>query len=141
MQQREVYDRRTTQDKSAKAVKLAASAAERALCNSTASLDRDGDLIPENGDIVALVQDGSTRAAPKILLGKVLRVNCREQEVLLAHLEERGDSNYRLRVGQSTWMESIQALVYPVDVIFNNAEGTYSLRSSLLDIHQSVKQD
>ena len=142
MQQRQVYDRRTTTDKSARAVKLTAALAGRILdSNPTANLDEDGDAIPEPGDIVALVQAGSTQTAPLILLGKVLRVNLREQEVLLAHLQEIEESKYRLRVGQSTWTESFNSLVYPVDVVYDVISGMYTLRSKPLDIHKTVNKN
>ena len=142
MQQKQVYDRRTTQDKSAKAVKLTSSVAGTALCsNSTTKHDGDGDVIPEQGDIVALVKEHSTRAAPQILLGKVLRVSLREQELLLAHLQEVEESKYQLTVGQNTWTESFDAIVFPVDVVYDNIAGVYTLRSSHLEIHKIVKKD
>ena len=129
-------------DKSARAVKLSAGLAGRTLDGKpTASMDGDGDPIPETGDIVALVQDESTKASPLILLGKVLRVNLRDQEVLLAHLQQIEKSKYRLKVGQSTWMESFHALVYPIDVVYDAVAGLYTLRSELLDIHRRVKMD
>ena len=141
MQQKEVYDRRTSMEKSARAVKLTATIAERSVgSNPVANLDQDRAVVPELGDIVALVEDGSTRASPRILLGKVLRVNLREREVLLAHLEKKETSKYKLVVGQSTWVESFDALVYPVDVVYD-IQGTYTLRSDPLEIHKIVNKN
>ena len=142
MQQKQVYDRRTTQDKSAKAVKLTSSVAGTALCsNSTTKHDGDGDVIPEQGDIVALVEEHSTRAAPQILLGKVLRVSLRERELLLVHLQKVEESKYQLTVEQNTWTENFDSIVFAVDVAYDNIAGIYTLRSSHLAIHKIVKKD
>ena len=139
IQQQRVYDRRTSQDKTSKAVKLSASVASTSLNSNPARFDEDGDVIPAQDDIVALVKEDSTRESPQILLGKVLRVNTREREVLLAHLHELEMSKYRLRVGQSTWTESFDSLVYPVDVAYDDITALYTLRSPPLEIHKLVK--
>ena len=126
-------------DKSAKAVSITAATAGRTLVrNPTQRVTEEQDIVPDTGDIVAMVQEGSTRQCPRILLGKVLRVNSREQEVLLAHLEAMESKKYRLKVGQSTWTESFHSLVFPIDVEYNN--GLYHLRSSPLEIHNIVKK-
>ena len=125
IQQQRVYDRRTSQDKTSKAVKLSASVASTSLNSNPARFDEDGDVIPAQDDIVALVKEDSTRESPQILLGKVLRVNTpdHEREVLLPHLHELEMSKFRRRVGRSTWTwtESFDSLVYPVDVAYDNS--------------------
>ena len=142
MQQREVYDRRTSQEKAVNGVKLTASIAERALgINSCTSTDLDAsDYVPERDDIVALVEEGSTHAKPLIILGKVLRVYQKDREVLLAHLKPvKVRNKYQLDAGQDTWKENFDALIYPIDIHYEPKSGVYILRTPPSQIHQVVK--
>lgn len=63
------------------------------------------------GDIVAVVEAESTPQQPKIILGKILRMEGNTREVLLAHLEpaytEVGQETFRFVVG-SSWKESYE---------------------------------
>lgn len=95
------------------------------------------------GDIVAVVEEESTPRQPKIILGKILRMEGNEREVLLAHLEpasstEDGQETFRLVVGRSTWRESYDAVVYPIDVQYRPESRTYVLRTDPLAIHSVI---
>ena len=97
------------------------------------------------GAIVGVVEATSTPRQPQVILGKVLRLEAATREVLLAHLKpaatEDGQgcgARFRLVVGRSTWKESYDALVYPIDVEYMRDSHSYILRTPPLDIHQAV---
>lgn len=103
--------------------------------------DHDSDVY-EVGDIVALVEETSTRETPQILLGKVLRTAPRKREALLAHLAPVPNTSkqYRITIGKGTWWENYSALNYPVDIVYEERKNTYTLRTSPQDIHSSWAQ-
>jgi len=142
MQQREVYDRRTCQDKVVDGVKLTASIAGKVLDADNSSTSDSDDIVPERGDIVGLVEEDSTRSNPLILLGKVLRVNHQKRTVLLAYLQpiKGSNSKYQLDVGNNTWQEKFETLVFPVDIEFDSKSYLYTLRTPKLSIHNAVKK-
>jgi len=94
------------------------------------------------GDIVGLVEEDSTRSNPLILLGKVLRVNHQKRTVLLAYLQpiKGSNSKYQLDVGNNTWQEKFETLVFPVDIEFESKSYLYTLRTPKLSIHNAVKK-
>ena len=98
----------------------------------------DGDDLYEIGDIVALVEKQSTPSSPKILLGKVLRSYPRRREVLLAYLAPvpNKKATYTLAVGQTTWIESYDARIYPVDIVYEESNNVYKLRTKVEDIYK-----
>ena len=99
------------------------------------------------GDIVAAVEKRSTAGNPQILLGKVLSIDQKRREVLLAWLkpvtrqakDAKGTLCYKMVVGKDTWKESMDAVVHPIDIITTSRPGVYQLNSSLRDIHNAVK--
>jgi len=107
-------------------------------------VDDDEDDTPSFGvgDIIAVVEEASTKERPQIILGKIIRLNSNKKEVLLAHMEpicKDGEVFYRLVVGTDTWSESFSALVHPIDVVFNREQNMYVLHSDPVDIHRVVK--
>ena len=146
------YDRRTSSDKVSRAVALASERVAVVLDANTASStstrrrvkkSRPGseELLPEIGDVIAAVEDFSTLREPLILFGKVMRVYSDKREVLLGELVKQNGraKNYKLKIGQGTWVEPFDSLVYPVDMSYNSSNGMYTLRTSLREIHMDVK--
>ena len=151
MQQREVYDRRTSQDKVVGGVNLTASIAGKILDPSTQTtqtvsgeddISEEDDIAPEKDDIVGLVEEQSTQSKPCILLGKVLRVNNKKRTVLLAHLRpiKQRSNKYQLEVGKSTWEENFKSLIFPIDINYDSKLSLYILRTPQLHIHNAVKK-
>ena len=95
---------------------------------------------PEVGSVVALVSAASTRKSPEIFLGKLLQYTNKRMKAVLGEMElvEGTSRCYRLKPGYS-WTENTEALVWPVDVEFREKDQVYVLRSSLRDLHASVK--
>ena len=85
------------------------------------------------------MEKGSTWNEPKILRVKVLRVHAADREVLLAHLCETEEGKYKLVVGMSTWIESFDALIFPIDTSYDAATHLYTLGTPKIDIHKAVK--
>eukprot|EP00731_Ephydatia_muelleri_P033656 Em0034g38a len=149
------YDRRTSSDKVSRAVALASDRVAVVLDTNTASRSsskssrkvksrpdsQELHAIPEIGDIIAAVQDVSTLREPLIWFGKVMRVYAEKKEVLLGELVQQNGraKNYKLKIGQGTWVEPFDSLVYPVDMAYNSSSGMYTLRTSLREIHMDVK--
>ena len=93
---------------------------------------------PAIGDIVAVVETSSTVQTPVIILGKVLRVFPKEQEVLLAWLRPHGKKVYRLVVGSDSWKEPWSSLIHPIDVSFNDKTNLYTLRTPTVELHNFI---
>ena len=103
----------------------------------------------EKGDVIAVVERASTEKKPRILLGKVLKLDWARREVLLAWLKPVSSHHgkdgvgahfYKLVVGDNTWVESMAAVVHPIDIQPSKRPGVYRLLSSLEDIHRAVKK-
>ena len=173
VQQKRTYDRRTTNERVGKAVDLMGRvtatqlqedsfspeeshgddsndettgvAASSSSSSSSPPSHHRHSLPYREGDIVAVVDEHSTRKKPVFILGKVLQLLKRRQ-ALLAHLapqqgeEEEGATRFKLRVGSTTWLESLDAVVFPVDVEFDNRDRLYRLRTSPLEIHESLEE-
>ena len=170
VQQKRTYDRRTTNERVGKAVDLMGRVTATQLQEDSFSPEEShGDdsndettgvaasssssppshhchsLPYREGDIVAVVDECSTRKKPVFILGKVLQLLKRRQ-ALLAHLapqqgeEEEGATRFKLRVGSTTWLESLDAVVFPVDVEFDDRDRLYRLRTSPLEIHESLEE-
>ena len=139
LQQRHIYDKRTSQDRTAQAVKFSSDVAAGALgVQAFNKSDIDDDLY-EVGDIVALIDKEATASKPLIFLGKILRVYPRKREVMLAHLAPVPNTRfkYQLTVGNDSWTESFDALIYPVDIVFDEGNNVYKLRSKPEDIYKA----
>ncbi len=145
-QQRRVYDKRTSEDRTAKAVKFSSGIAASGLGGNTSASVSGSDATKDDyhfdvGDIVATIDRNSTTSNHLIFLGKILRTAPRKREALLAYLApvENTDKKYRLKVGEETWWESYDALVYPIDVIYDEQENTYTRRSTTKEIWQCYR--
>ena len=150
-EQARTYDCRTSSDKVAHAVQLSSKEAASALGDRVSDVEpstsggnsKKKKLLPCVGDIVALVEERSTRDEPVVMLGKVLRLYQDSQEVLLAHLRlveksRKSSPTYKLTIGKDAWVESYDSLVFPVDVAYDSARGVYSLRTPSTEIHDHV---
>ena len=99
------------------------------------------------GDVVAVVERTSTAGRPRILLGKVLSIDARRREVLLAWLkpvtcqgqDDKGGLYYKMVIGKDTWRESMDAVVHPIDIQTTTRPGVYQLFSPPRDIHHALK--
>ena len=136
-QQRNTYDRRTSRERLRGAV---SALGKSTLCQlaewSDEEVDDDEEDAPSFGvgDIIAVVEEASTKERPQIT---------NKKEVLLAHMEpicKDGEVFYRLVVGTDTWSESFSALVHPIDAVFNRKQNMYVLQSDPVDIHLVVKK-
>ena len=90
------------------------------------------------GDIVALVDNVSTCAEDaSIFVGRVIRVI--ENEALLMEFRcvDSRKNRYRSVVG-SSWWESVDSLVHPIDIVYDRTNELYELRSSPADIYRIV---
>ena len=150
-EQLRTYDRRTSSDKVARAVQHTATRVATALDipgPSSSTPSKKKVYLPSIGDIVALAEGSSSDKEPVILLGKVMRVLPDVKEVMLAHLKPLPKSRktaptFKLTVGKDAWVEPIDSLVFPVDVVFDHdhKSSTYTLRTPLRDIHDHVFND
>ena len=87
-----------------------------------------------NDDVVAVVEETSTHLQPKIL--RVMK-----KEVLLAWLKptkKAAKTGYSMVVGTDTWIESTAALIYPIDVEWDESSRMYLLHSDPVQIHKAL---
>ena len=95
---------------------------------------------PIKDQIVALITNDSTLAVPNILVGKVIDVNYDEKTVLMAEMEETDESyTYKMKIG-ITFNESIEAVVHPIDCVYDADTNTYHLRTRKHEIHEAVME-
>ena len=97
------------------------------------------------GNVIAVVDDASRRDKPLVILGKVLRIDTRHREVLLAHLRpctddvDEGGPAFQLVVGRDTWKESLETVVHPIDMEYRRTNNRYCLNTLARAIHDCVK--
>ena len=90
------------------------------------------------GDVVAVVEPGSTPARPLVHLGKVLKL-ARGMATLGWLKPADGKKNtYKFCIGRQAWREKVAALVHPVDTAYCHKTDLYTLRTPLLDIHHYI---
>ncbi len=85
-------------------------------------------------EIVALVAADSTPANPKVLLGKVVKVDIVKREVILNTMVETSyPAHYTLKLG-SRWRESIESVITGIDIEYLADKRVYSLRTPISSI-------
>ena len=141
--QKRFYDERPLVQKKSKALDMLSSTVSR-------SLDEDGVLIlsdedeegnieylPILGDFVALVASNSTEKCPEVFIGKVLRLSEDHKTAYLAEYSETEPAKFKLSAGKS-FKEAVNALIYPIDLVYLHSNGIYELRTPKIDIHRQV---
>ena len=102
----------------------------------------DAESGPEVGDIVALI-DGATTCLgdASIFLAKVIRFEENGMEALLMELRKiPGEESLYRAVAHSSWHESKNSLIFPVDVAWDKRRQVYELRSTIKEIYSAVDQ-
>ncbi|XP_028394270.1 uncharacterized protein LOC114545159 [Dendronephthya gigantea] len=101
--------------------------------------DSGDELLPAVGDIVALLDPVSTKNHISFFIAKVARFTQNKQQAHLISMELLPDSTnlYRLKPGR-TWKESVKALVFPIDIVYNATSKAYELRTLSDDIFDIV---
>ena len=75
---------------------------------------------------------------PNILVGKVIDVNNDEKTVLMAEMEETDESyTYKMKIG-ITYKERIEAVVHPIDCVYDADSNAYYLQIRKHEIHEAV---
>ena len=141
--QKRYYDERPLAQKKSKALHLLGSMASRSLGEGSVDVLSDEDeelnieLLPAQGDFVALVAANSTKSVPEVFVAKVLRISDDRKTAYLAEFSELEQGKFKLEAGKS-YKEATNALIYPVDVVYSHSNGMYELRMSKNEIHQQV---
>ena len=99
--------------------------------------EKDEELLPQIGEICALLDPASTSDDDAyIFVAKVLRYTPDKKRVCLQEMQEVPDSEHLYRVKTSSmWWENVQCLTYAVDVVYNNSEKAYELRTNPAEIY------
>ena len=93
---------------------------------------------PIRVQIVALITNDLTLDVPNILVGKVIDVNHDEKTVLMAEMEEAYETyTYKMKIG-ITYKERIEAVVHPIDCVYDADRNTYHLRTRKQETHEAV---
>ena len=88
--------------------------------------------------IVALITNDLTLDVPNILVGKVIDVNNDEKTVLMAEMEKTDESYmYKMKIG-ITYKERIEAVVHPIDCVYDADSNAYYLQIRKHEIHEGV---
>lgn len=141
--QKRYYDERPIAQKKSRALDFLASMASRGLGEESVELLSDSDeegnveYLPNPGEFVALVATNSTGSAPEVFVAKVVRLSEDRKIAILAEFSELRPGRYKLSAGRS-YREPVNALVYPIDIVYLHSEGEYELRTSKIDIHRQV---
>ena len=92
------------------------------------------------GDVCAVLDSVSTcKENAKFFLGRIVKFSDDQDEVLLLEFRQINDSEpfYKAEV-DSSWWEPVDAIVFPLDIVFDASRGAYELRSSASDIYRAV---
>ena len=92
------------------------------------------------GDVCAVLDSVSTcKENAKFFLGRIVKFSDDRDEVLLLEFRQINDSEpfYKAEV-DSSWWEPVDAIVFPLDIVFDASRGAYELRSSASDIYRAV---
>ena len=113
---------------------------QRKLCSGgdddDVSVDDDDDV--SVGDIVALLDGASSCAEDAaIFVGRVIKVSEFEAQLMEFRCVDKSKKLYRAVVGRS-WWESLDALIHPIDIVYDRKNELYELRSSPADIYRVV---
>ena len=140
--QRRTYNMEDFNEEKKEAIKVLSETTAQMIGEETEILHSDDDhqVLPFVNQIVACVYRNSTLKKPIIYLGMVVRVKTSTRSVILAELESlhhMKNHQYILKPG-STFEESFESLVYPVDCIYKETIKCYELRTSKRDIHQYI---
>ena len=140
--QRRTYNIEDFNEKKKEAIKVLSETTAQMIGEDIGILDSDDDYqpLPFVNQIVACVDKNSTMKKPIIYLGIVIRVKTGTRSVILAELESLHyikDHQYILELG-STFEESFESLVYPIDCISKETIKCYELRTAKRDIHQYI---
>ena len=135
--QKRYYDERPIAQKKSRALDFLASMASRGLSEESVELLSDSDELPNPGEFVAQVAANSTGSAPEAFVAKVVRLSEDRKIAILAEFSGLRPGRYKLSAGRS-YREPINALLYPIDIVYLHSEGEYELRTSKIDIHRQV---
>ena len=164
LQQRNTYDRRTSTDRVARAVRqmgeetLAvigdeeeeSTSGERAEGKEDEEREEGGPPQRQRqkryahceGDVVAVCDTSSSPSHPEVLIAKIVHLERRRGEALLALLrrdeeqDNRRGTAYRFVVGKDSWWEDLDAAIHPLDVAYEEERRLYRLRTPLSEIRQ-----
>ena len=141
--QKRYYDERPLAQKKIKALDLLSSVASRGLGEDSVEILSDEDeqlnieFLPAQGEFVALVAANSTKSVPECFVAKLLRLSDDRKTAYLAEFSEVEPGKFKLKAGKS-YKEAVNALIYPIDIVYLQSNGVYELRTSKLEIHQQV---
>ena len=103
--QKRYYDERPLAQKKSKALDLLGSVASSSLGEGSIELLSDEDkqlnleILPAQGEFVALVAANSTKSVPKVFVAKVLRVSDDRRTAYLAEFSEEEPGKFKLKAG------------------------------------------
>lgn len=103
--------------------------------DSQSSAATESEIKLRVNDMVALQAADSCPKNVKILLGKVIRFSDDGSDATLLEFKEISANLYKAQPG-SVWQESVDALIFPVDVVFNRSEMCYQLNCSPIDLYR-----
>lgn len=141
--QKRYYDERPLAQKKSKALDLLGSVASRCLGDGSVEILSEEDeqlnieFLPTQGEFVALVAANSTKSVPECFVAKLLRLSDDRKTAYLAEFSEVEPGRFKLKAGKS-FKEAVNALIYPIDIVYLESNGVYKLRTSKLEIHQQV---
>lgn len=141
--QKRYYDERPLAQKKSKALDLLGSVASRSLGDGSVEILSEEDeqlnieFLPTQGEFVALVAANSTKRVPECFVAKLLRLSDDRKTAYLAEFSEVEPGKFKLKAGKS-FKEAVNALIYPIDIVYLESNGVYELRTSKLEIHQQV---
>ena len=143
--QKRYYDERPLAQKKSRALQMLGSFASRSLDEDSVEIVSDEDdkgnieYLPGHGEFVALVAANSTETSPEVFVAKVLRLSEDRKTAYLAEFEETEPGKYKLNAGKS-YKEAVNALIYPVDIVYLHTNGVYELRTPKIDVHHQVHE-
>ena len=80
----------------------------------------------------------STQSNPEVFVARLLQLSADHKIATLADFKELQPGKFKPDAGKS-YQEAVNALIYPLDVVYSYLNGIYELRTPKIDIHNQVK--
>jgi len=140
-QAQETYDRRTSNEKKARALAMTTQYAQTsmdAIETRKQARDEPKSRSLDIGAFVGLIEEDSTMQKPKVLIGQIqflLEVDNRASLLWYKHISS---NQYTFQFQSEEWIENLEAMI-PVTMKANKqSPGTYKLSNTLRSIHKKL---
>jgi len=137
------YDRRTSNEKKARAVAMTTQYAQTSMdAIETRKQARDEpksrSLDIHVGDFVGLIEEDSTMQNPKVLIGQIQCLIDVDNRASLLWYKHISSNQYTFQFQSEEWIENLEAMIPVTMKAIKQSPGAYKLSNTLRSIHKKL---